>query len=128
MPLAFLSEEFFTEGVFLANADPAVQKAIDGLELSMAIDITDAPNGDFTYHIAIADGTVAIGRGDLDEPDARVRNSYDVAVLLAKGELANQMALLTGKIKISGGLGKLVKHQKPLDLIQGVLSDVEATY
>ena len=128
MPLAFLSDEFLAAGESVANADPGVQQAIAGLDLSIAIDVADGPDGDFTYHIAISDGKVAIRRGNLDEPDARVRNSYDVAARLARGELGNQLALLTGKIKISGALGKLVKHQGTLDLIQANLSDIDATY
>ncbi len=128
MPLAFLSEEYLAAGESVANADPGVQQAIADLDLSMAVDVADGPDGDFTYHIAISGGKVAIGRGDLDEPDARVRNSYDVAARMARGELGNQMALLTGKIKISGGLGKLVKHQGTLDMIQAILSDIDATY
>ena len=128
MPPAFLSEEYLAAGEAVANADPGVQQAIAGLDVSVAVDVADGPAGDFTYHIAISDGKVAIGRGDLDEPDARVRNSYDVAARMARGELGNQMALLTGKIKISGGLGKLVKHQGTLDLIQAIMSDVDATY
>ena len=128
MPLGFLSEEFLAAGESAANANPEVQQAIAGLDLSMVIDVADGPDGDFTYHIAILGGKVAIRRGNLDEPDARVRNSYDVAARLARGELGNQMALFTGKIKISGGLGKLVKHQGTLDLIQATLSDIDATY
>lgn len=128
MALKFLSEEFFTEGEALVNADPAVQRAAQGLDLSMAIDITGGPDGDFTYAIVFADDRVSVGRGDIGDPDARVRNSYDVATKLARGELGNQMALMTGKVKITGGLSKLIKHQKTLDLVQAILSDIDVDY
>ncbi|MCH8984833.1 MAG: SCP2 sterol-binding domain-containing protein [Acidobacteria bacterium] len=49
--------------------------------------------------------------GTLDGADVTVKQSYDTAVAISKGELNTQTAFMTGKLKVSGNLAKLMMHQ-----------------
>jgi hypothetical protein len=50
--------------------------------------VITAPGGETRYWTTIEDGTIAMGMGDLDAPDATITQSYDTAVALAKRELS----------------------------------------
>jgi putative sterol carrier protein len=71
---------------------------------------------------------VELARGDLSKPDAKVRSSYHTAARLSQHQLSNQVAFLTGKVKISGNLGALMRHNATLDLIQATLSGLDIDY
>jgi hypothetical protein len=115
-------------GTEALGASEEVRRAVDGIDLGMLYSVTGAPEGDFSYYIKIGGGAVELGRGDLDEPDARVRSSYETAARLSQGKLSNQMAFLTGKVKLSGNLGALRRHNAALDLIQSTLARMEIVY
>lgn len=128
MAVRFLSDDYMRLGAEILNRNETVRKAVDGVDLGLLYTVTAAPEGDFTYYIKIADGAVAMGRGDLDDSDARVRSSYETASRLARHQLSNQMAFLTGKVKLSGNLGALMRHNATLDLIQATLTEMDVEF
>jgi hypothetical protein len=128
MALQFLSPEYCEAGTRLLSADADVRAAIDGVEVSLLYAVRDSPAGDFDYYIAISGGEVEVARGELDGPSATVRSTYDTAAKIARRELSNQVAFLTGKVKISGNLGALMKHNSTLDLIQEKLGGLDTIY
>ena len=128
MGVHYLSDEYMEAGNAALAASVDVQPAIKGVEVTMAFKVTDGPDGDLEHYIRIGDDKVTIGRGSVENPDATIRNSYKTSAKLSKGELSNQMGFLTGKIKISGNMGVLMKHNAALDLIQATLSDLNVDY
>ena len=64
--------------------------------------VEDAPEGDVTYHLQVADGTAAFGAGPADPEDVKMQQSYETAVAVAAGELNAQEAFVTGKILLFG--------------------------
>ena len=128
MAVRFLSDEYMQLGVETLNADETVRKAVEGVDLGLLYSVSAAPEGEFSYYIKIADGAVKMARGELDQPDARVRSSYETAARLARHQLSNQMAFLTGKVKLSGNLGALMRHNATLDLIQSTLSGLDVEF
>lgn len=129
-PLAvrFLSDEYMRLGTETLRSTPAVRDAVDGITLGLLYTVASGPDGDFNYYIKVADGAVELARGDLADPDAKVRSSYHTAARLSQLQLSNQVAFLTGKVRISGDMGVLMRHNALLDLIQATLSGMDIDY
>ena len=80
-------------------------------------------DGDTHYWTKLADGQISMGVGDVEAPDATIRQSYETAAGLARKEVNAVTAFMIGKIKVEGNLGQLMALQGVL----GRLSDVMAT-
>jgi hypothetical protein len=128
MPVQFLSDAYMTEGSAALATDAAVREAIEGIDIGLLFEVKDGPDGDFTYYMKIGNGRVELARGILEHPSATVRNSYATAGKLVRNELSNQVAFLTGRVRISGNVGVLMKHGSVLDLIQSRLGSLDIQY
>ena len=128
MAVRFLSEDFMVEGTTLLNDTEAVRTAVRGVEVAVQFDVTEAPDGDFSYHIKVADGRVDVALGALADANATMRSTYATTARLARRELSNQKAFLTGKVKFSGNLGAVMKNGTTLDLIQQTLGSMDVDY
>ncbi len=129
MAVRFLSDEYMAEATRVMNGDEAFRAAIDGLNLEMQFTVTDAPDeDDFDYYIRIADGRGEMARGTLDDPDARIRNSYATAAGISRGEINSATAFMTGKLKVSGNVAKLMAAQSALGKLQDAMAAVDVEY
>ena len=126
--MRFLSEQHLEAATAAFQADAELLEAAKGVSLRILYAVSDSAEGDFTYTIRIADGVVAMARGGIDQPDAVVRSSYETAAGLNRGELANQTAIMMGKIKIKGSLMTLLRHQALLNRVQALASALPVTY
>lgn len=126
--MRFLSDEHFAAANAAFLADAALQRTLPGVTLAIVYFVSAGPDGDFLYHIRIADGAVTMARGDLPERDAEVRSSYDTAAKMARGELANQTAVMMGKVRIKGGMMTLLTHQGVLNRVQAISAALAVTY
>ena len=61
----------------------------------------------FYVDLLISSGCVFVHIVDLS-------NDYETAVVISKGELNTQMAFMTGKLKVSGNMAKLMMNQAML--------------
>ena len=78
---------------------------------------------------ATASHCVGLGMGDApDAVDATISQDYDTAVKLAKNELSGTAAYMSGKLRVSGDLMKLMQLQGALSQMPGALKDVEVDY
>jgi putative sterol carrier protein len=57
-----------------------------------------------------------------------VNQGYDTATAISKGELNTQSAFMTGKLKVSGNLAKLMMHQGAIQQWGSAVSDLEVEY
>lgn len=126
--MRFLSDQHFdaANAAFLADAD--LQRSLPGVTLAIAYFVSAGPDGDFQYHIRIGDGAVTMASGDLVERDAEVRSSYETAAQMARGEIANQTAVMMGKVRIKGGMMTLLKHQGILNRVQAISSALPLSF
>jgi putative sterol carrier protein len=124
----FLSDEHFAAATAAFRADEDLRRGVQGVTLAVVYFVADGPEGDFVYHIRIADQAVVMARGELPERDAEVRSSYDTAARMSRGELANQTAVMMGKVRIKGGMMTLLRHQAVLNRVQAVSSALDITY
>jgi putative sterol carrier protein len=126
--MRFLSDEHFAASTAVFLTDAELRKSVPGVDLAIVYFVSDGPDGDFVYHIKIADGSVSMASGDLAERDAEVRSSYETAAKMARAELGNQTAVMMGKVRIKGGMMKLLKNQGVLNRVQALSSALEVVY
>lgn len=129
MSLKFLSPQYMETATSTMNSHSGFQSAAAAASLRMQFVVTDLPDeGDVAYYIRLEDGQGEMARGEVDQPDATVRHNYDTAVKLSRGELNQQIAFMTGKLRVSGNLAKLMTHQGALGQIQEAMGPVEVDY
>jgi putative sterol carrier protein len=124
----FLSEAFMAEATAALNADPEFTGAIGNVDLAIQFTITDAPAGEAVYGLSIADGTAEMALGELAGADLEVTNDYETAVGISTGELNTQMAFMTGKLKVTGDMAKLMLNQHVINAFAPALSGLDVEY
>jgi putative sterol carrier protein len=123
----FLSTEWADAVKAQLNANEEFRAAASGKNATIQQIITS--DGDEThYWIEIADGTIDLGVGDADEPDATITQSYDTAVKLARSELSVVTAFMTGKVKVAGNMGLLMGLQGALSQLPTAMQAVDTDY
>ncbi len=91
--------------------------------------MSDHPDdGELHYYLTIAGGSAELARGDLENADVTVTNSYETAVGISKGDLNTQMAFMTGKLRVAGNMAKLMMNQGVITEFAGALSDLDIVY
>lgn len=126
--MRFLSDEHFDAANAAFITDAELQRSLQDVTLVIVYFVSAGPDGDFQYHISIGDGTVRMARGDIAAPDAEVRSSYETAAKMSRGEIANQTAVMMGKVRIKGGMMTMLKHQGVLNRVQAISSALPVSY
>ena len=116
MAVRFLSPEWAEALKHQLNGNDDFRAAADSQHATIQQVITSA-DGQTPYWIRIEDGTIDLGVGEAEAPDATITQSYDTAVALSKSELSPVTAFMTGKIKVNGNMGLLLG-------LQGVLAQL----
>ena len=124
----FLSEEWASEATNALNSHEGFKNAIGAADLGIQFETTDAPDGQVDYYLAASGGNSTIAIGELDNPDVTVKQSYDTAAAIAKGELNTQTAFMTGELKVSGNLAKLMMHQSAIQQWSAAVSDMDVDF
>jgi putative sterol carrier protein len=123
----FLSTEWADAVKQALNANGAFRQAAASSTASLQQVITR--DGEEThYWIRIADGSIDLGLGDIESPDATITQSYDTAVKLARSELSVVTAFMTGKVKVGGNMGLLLSLQGALSQLPGAMASIETDY
>ena len=126
---SFLTSDWMADLTTALNAHAGFKSAIANVDLTLQFVVSDAPAGtEGRYYIDIAEGKALAAPGDAAEPDATITNTYETAVALSKGETNTQMAFMTGKIKVTGNMAKLMMNQAMLNQFALAAAAVEVTY
>jgi len=105
VPMKYLSQEFLDEALRLSqafaerpNANARIQYVISG-----------GPEGDVHYYWVLVRGRLQECKlGELPDADFTMRMSFDTSVKIQQGSLNPNVAFMTGKMKASGNVGKLL--------------------
>ena len=127
MAVRFLSQEWIDVLESALNDDASFREAAAGTTVALQQVITTS-DGEVRYWTTLTDGVVAFGIGDLDAPDATIRQSYETAAGLARRETNPVMAFMTGKIKVDGDMGRLMAMQGILSKLADVMGTLDVEY
>ena len=127
MPVSFLSEAWTTELKGRLNASESFRKAAGSASASLQQVIT-TPDGERRYWIRIQDGSIDLGQGKIDAPDATITQDYDTAVALAKSQLNPVTAFMSGKLRISGNMMLLMQLQAAIAELPRVMQEMDVDY
>jgi putative sterol carrier protein len=126
MAVKFLSPEWASALTAELNANEAFREASAGQRAKIQQVITGSD--ETHYWITFDDGTIDMGVGDVEAPDATITQSYETAVRLAKSELSAVTAFMTGKIKIGGNMGLLLGLQGALTHLPAAMEKIDVEY
>jgi len=128
MAVKFLTSEWSDQVTSALNAHPGFKSSIGAADLGIAFNVSDAPQGDVAYYLKTSGGNADLALGTLDGADVTVGSTYDTAASISKGDLNTQTAFMTGKLKVSGNLAKLMMHQAAITQWAAAVKDMEVEY
>lgn len=128
MAVKFLSPDWASAVTDALNSHMGFKTAIGSAELGIQFNVTDAPGGDVSYYLKTAGGNALLALGSLEGADVTVGNNYDTASAVSKGELNTQTAFMTGKLKVSGNLAKLMMHQSAINQWAAAVKAIDVEY
>jgi putative sterol carrier protein len=124
----FLSEEWASAVQDALNNNEAFKKSA-GSQTAKVQQVVTGQDGEKKYWFKLESGAVSLGMGDMgDSPDATITQDYETAVALAKNELTGTAAYMSGKLKVSGDLMKLMQLQGTLSQLPQALKDLDVEY
>lgn len=124
----FLSEEWAQDVTNALNSHEGFKNAIGAADLAIQFHVDEAPEGEVDYYLKTSGGVATLALGSIEDPDVTVKQSYDTAVAISKGELNTQTAFMTGKLKVSGNLAKLMMHQNAIQQWGAAVADLDVEY
>ena len=128
MGVKFLSEEWARAVEDALNNNESFKKSA-GSQTAKVQQVVTGPDGEKKYWFKMEGGNVQLGTGEISESaDATITQDYDTAVALAKNELTGTAAYMSGKLKVSGDLMKLMQLQGTLAQLPQALKDLEVEY
>ena len=127
MAVKFLSKEW-AEEVKSALQNNEQMKSSAGAMSARIQQVISGSDGETRYWFTIENGQMDLGLGDIDNPDATITQDYDTAAAPAKNELTGTAAYMSGKLKVSGDLMKLMQLQGVLSQLPNALKDIDVEY
>jgi len=122
----YLSPDWIDAAGRALAADDRLGAALVGVTLTVEQVVTGGPDGPVTWHLAIADGKVALAAGPAPRADVRLSTDYPTAAGVAACDLAAQRAFVEGRLRIGGDLSLLIAHQRALAAVDDALALVRA--
>jgi putative sterol carrier protein len=124
----FLSEEWARAVEEALNNNESFKKSA-GSQTAKVQQVVTGPDGEKKYWFKMEGGSVQLGTGEIAESaDATITQDYETAVALAKNELTGTAAYMSGKLKVSGDLMKLMQLQGTLAQLPQALKDLDVEY
>lgn len=124
----FLSEEWANDVTSAMATHEGFKNAMGAADLAIQFNTTDGPDDAVEYFLAASGGVSNLALGVLDNADITVTQSYETAAAISQGELNTQTAFMTGKLKVSGNLAKLMMHQSAVQQWAAAVSELDVEY
>lgn len=128
MAVKFLSQDWINAVNTTLAGNEEYQAATAGVELGLQFEVTDGPGGTVQYAVSIRDGGTSFALATDENADATIRNSYETAVAVSRGDINTQAAFISGKLKVEGNLAKIMMNQAALSSLASSLSGMDIEY
>jgi putative sterol carrier protein len=129
MAVKFLTEEWTQAVTDALNANEGFTRAAGANTARLQQVVTGTPEGEKKYWFTLEGGKAQLGMGELEgSADATVTQDYDTAVKLSKNELTGMAAYMSGKLRISGDMMKMMQLQGVLGQLPASLKDLDVEY
>jgi putative sterol carrier protein len=128
MSVKFLSPEWAATVQDALNAHAGFKSAIANADLGLQFNINGSPDGDSSYYLKTSGGSAVLAIGTLEGADVTIGQAYDTARGIFSGDLNTQTAFMTGKLKVTGNLAKLMMHQGSIMQMQAALKGLDVEY
>ena len=120
----FLSAQWLEQVAVAAHDDEALQAATIGVSLTVQQIVTGGPEGEVGWHVRLDDGKVEIGVGRAPDAEVVITQSHETATAIGRGGLSPAEAFASGRLKLAGQVGLLVRHQPVLEQLGIALAGV----
>lgn len=120
----YLSPAWLDEVQALARGSEGMADLVGRVRLVVQQVVTGTPEGEVRYAVRIEDGTVSVLPGEAGDADVTVREDYETAVALHRGDLRAPVAFMTGRIVVSGNTQALLGAQAALHRLDAVFAGV----
>lgn len=127
MTVKFLSEEWAQQVTEKLNASDQFKQAA-GSQTATLQQVVNTQDGEVKYYFKLEEGTAEVAIGEVDGAQATINQDYDTAVALSKSELSPTAAYMSGKIKVTGDLMKLMQLQGIFSVLPSALSELDLEY
>ncbi len=134
LAVRYLTEEWAELALERVEADERILAAVKGMDISVLAIILQPPEGCYGFiYVQFRDGGLAEYRVGHDyhaitndvRPTFVVSGQYDVFAEITRGDITERKALLAGKLHLTGGLFKALKHMRAMEAITHALNDIE---
>jgi putative sterol carrier protein len=124
----FLGDEWVVAVQDALNSSDSFKNAA-GSQNAKVQQVVNSEDGEKKYWFKLEGGQASLGLGDSPEPvDATITQDYATAEALAKNELTGTAAYMSGKLRVSGDLMKLMQLQGALGQMPAALKDLDVEY
>jgi hypothetical protein len=130
----YLSEAWAQEALKLIETDARLQRALNGLEVSVLTIVLNPPKGCYGFlYVSFDKGGLADFRTghdfgsitkDLPEPTFVVSGDYSVFAQVQRRELSERRAILSGKLHLTGSMVKALRYMRILETITEVAAEI----
>jgi putative sterol carrier protein len=126
----FLTEEWAKEVRELVNADEGLISAVGEGSVCVLQIVRDLPDGgEMEYWFSFENSKFINGIGQPPgPPDATMQLTYQNAVALYKGMVKMQNAMIQGRLKITGNMGKLMQYSDALQPLVPLVGKATSEY
>ena len=124
--VTYLSDEWMDRAAAALADSPALAAATTDLDLTIAYEVTGAPQGKCAYAVRLDHGSAALQPGPHAEAPVSFALDYDTAAAIARGELSPQAAFMQGRLKLGGDVTVLIRDGGALDGVQDALAGLRA--
>jgi hypothetical protein len=120
----FLSDEWVRELDAAARVSTRVADlAVEG-PVVVEEHVTNGPHGEARFHVVLDARGMRFNTGPAAQPDLTITIDYETAVALQRGETNAQHSLVSGRMKLRGDLGRLVRRADALSALGDVFASV----
>lgn len=108
---AYLSADWFADLQARLDAAGPWTQADSDANLTIQQRVTGTPAGDVAYSVVVAEGRIAVQPGEAAAADVSITQDHETAEAIRAGELTSVNAFMSGRIRATGNMGKLLEHQ-----------------